>query len=49
MGYKLMVNLIQRAKPHHDVVERARVALVVALQVEFERQTLKPVFPLDRL
>jgi hypothetical protein len=56
-GYRLWVNLIQRAEPHLDlealeVVELGLVALElrqVALQVAFERRTLKPVFSLDRL
>jgi hypothetical protein len=47
MGYGLWVNLIQRAEPHlvllHVLVQ---LDPVVAVQVAFERQTLKPVFHL---
>jgi hypothetical protein len=58
MGYGLWVNLIQRAEPHRERGVRlfdleperggADVPPAVALQVAFERTTLKPVFSLDR-
>ena len=54
-GYRLCVmgqlDSTCRATPrvHDPVHQKLRVILVVALQVEFERQTLKPVFSLDSL
>ena len=48
-GYRLWVNLIQRAEPHRDDAAQPpgllrRRARDVALQVAFERQISKPVF-----
>ena len=43
------MNSTCRAPPRLGRVNQHHLFLAVALQVAFERQTLKPVFPLDRL
>jgi hypothetical protein len=50
-GYRLWVTLIQRAEPHRAgiLLSGVRSLRSVALQVAFERQTLKPLFHFDRL
>jgi hypothetical protein len=58
-GYRLWVmgqlDSTCRAPPLHLLLRRRLLllstlnTLAVALQVAFERQTLKPAFPLDRL